>query len=167
MSIFLVKPQGLIGRIGDMLMLPIMYLLQWTLREVPERTHFWNNIKIKDGWSLDRILSHCYFLAFRGDPAATRAKLWGFIPLFHMGGWKTFKVLEPVNHTGQWFIGWYVADVLCGVSRIPLSGPVRVLIGPGEVSFFALDTHGRTLPLQQIGTGRVRQAGAFAKVPLL
>jgi len=161
-----VKPQGFFGRLADMLMLPVMYLIQRSFYEVPQRTHFWNNIKIRDGWTIDRLRMGCYFLAFRGDPSASARRFFG-IPLMHLGGWKTFKVIEPENHTDEWFVGWYPGDEAAGVSQVPLTGPVRVLIGQGEVSFFALDRAGNSLPLRQVGGGKIGQAGTFAKIPLL
>ena len=167
-----IKPQGLVGWLADMLMIPFMYILQGTLAESPQQTHRWNNVKIWDWRRRHTILQKFFFIAFHGDAKARKSLLFGFIPLFHMpvfGGWRTFVVLEPVCYDGVWFVGWHPADGsdLIGISRVPLYGQVRLTIGPDEVSFFAINVDGNPIELRQVGKGKIGQAGTFAKVPLL
>ena len=162
------QPQGRLGRLADTLMLPVMYLLQGTFHEVPQRTHRWNNYKVRVRTELAAI-SLLPRIRFDGDPAATERWL-GFIPRFHMpifGGWKKFVVLRPVDHDGEWHVGWMPSDDSAGISMVPVRGPVRVTIGGGPVSFFALTSKGVPLFLKQVGEGTIRNAGAFRNVPLL
>ena len=50
MRIVKVRPIGLLARLGDALMTPVMYLLAGTLREKPQQTHIWNIQKMpKEG----------------------------------------------------------------------------------------------------------------------
>ncbi len=165
----LVKPQGTLGWIGDMLMLPIMFLVHWSLKESWQRTHFWNNIKIKDSDTIQNLRMDAHLIPFGGDASAASRWLLGFIPIFHIpifGGWKKFVVLEPVSYEEEWFVGWYPGDVSAGISRIPLKGSVRVLIGRSNVSFFGLDKEGNSIHLVQTGKGYVGKAGKFSHIPL-
>lgn len=161
-----VKQQGTIGFVADMLMLPFMYLLQGTIAEVPQRTHRWNNLHLRnleiDHLEADKIV------IVPGDSRAKRRWL-GPIPLFHMpilGGWDTFVVLEPQDYRGEWFVGWVAFDVL-GMSKIPLAGPVRLGIGPRQAQFFGVDTEGNQIALTKVGEGCIGKAGQFARIPLL
>lgn len=160
--------QGLVGWLADMLILPIMYLLQGNFSEVPQRTHLWNNHKFKSETEL-LIIRALPKIHFEGEPSARQRRL-GFIPIFHMpafGGWKKFVVLTPDDTSEPWFIGWLPTDgEQAGISRIPLTGPVRMTIGDGPVSFFALSESGVPLQLIKIGEGYIGKAGEFAHVPL-
>ena len=103
-----------------------------------------------------------------GDSSAFR-RWWGPLPIFHIplfGGWSKFVVLETTQNE-LWYIGWLTGDTL-GVSKIPLTGPVRVLVGSLPAQFFALRlADGVQLELKSTGHGRVGTAGEFSKVPLL
>lgn len=162
----IITPQGLASRIADYLMMPLMYFLQGTLREVPQRTHRWNNQKFKNN-ELSFLTSEKMFTV-AGDSSAFR-RWWGPLPIFHiplLGGWSKFVVLETTQDE-PWFIGWLTGDTL-GVSKIPLRGPVRVLVGSGPAQFFALRLiDGVQLELKSGGHGRVGNAGEFGKIPLL
>lgn len=89
---------------------------------------------------------------------------------FHLprlGGWKNYVVLEPTSGDGKgWHVGWIAGNVI-GVSRIPLNGPVRVLVGSGKVSWFGVNSDGGQIKLRQVGIGRIGDGGTFAKIPLL
>ncbi len=162
------KPQGFFGWLADMLMLPIMYLLQGTTTESPQRTHRWNNQKFRTATELAfvRILPK---ITFGGIPQSNPRWL-GIIPLFHMpifGGWKKFVVLQSVKTSERWFVGWLPTDGdAAGISKIPLTGSVRVTIGDGEVSFFGLSESGEPVELVSIGEGRIGQAGEYSHIPL-
>ena len=161
-----ITPQGRLSRLGDILMLPLMYLLQGTIREIPQQTHRWNNCKfsLRDLASLQTEL----LVTVAGDSNATQ-RWWGPLPIFHiplLGGWSKFSVIAPTNDLGAWYIGWVVGDS-AGISQIKLTGPVRVLLGPGPAQFFGISIDGRQITLEIIGHGRIGQAGKFTRVPLL
>jgi hypothetical protein len=162
------KPQGTLGWLADMLMLPIMFILQGNIHESPQRTHRWNNQKFrtKREMTFIKVLPR---ISFEGIAQSSR-RWFGIAPLFHMpilGGWKKFVVLQPADITKRWFIGWMPSDgESAGISRIPLTGPVRVTIGDGDVSFFALSESGTPLELVSIGEGLIGQAGEFSRIPL-
>lgn len=167
-----IKPQGVLGYLADVMMLPIMYLLQGTFKESPQGTHRWNNKKITSQYTREKILNYFPLITFSGDAVASKRWLLGFIPLFHMpifGGTRTFVVLEPSDFNGFWFVGWYLPgdNGLIGVSRVPLGDKVRLTIGPDKVSFFAVSLAGKPLQLSQVGMGKIGKAGDFAEIPLL
>jgi hypothetical protein len=161
-----VRPQGVIGRLADTLMTPIMYVLQGTLKEVPQRTHRWNNHKL-DEFELSRV----DFSKTISFPGVTSRKRWfSFIPIFHMpvfGGWKKFVVLVPVDPHKTWHVGWLPDDDKAGVSLVPVTGWVRVLIGSDPVRFFGFNEHGLQVELVCLGEGHIGKADIYAKVPLL
>lgn len=161
-----VPPLRWYEHVFDWLMIPVMYLIAGTLRETPQRTHRWNNKKLRRAevrhlLQLFMVLSSCL---------PTRTRWFWKIPLFHMpilGGWKHYVVLEPSHLTGaMWHVGWVAGDVI-GVSRVTLTGPVRVLVGDGDVSHFGLDAEGRQIPIRRIGVGTIGAGGPFAWTPLL
>lgn len=161
-----IRSQGLVGRAADYLMMPVMYLLQGNFREVPQRTHRWNNIHLQYVNIADLHADKVVIVP--GVPYAQR-RWFGPIPLFHMpifGGWKKFIVLEPVNQTDEWYIGWVAFDAL-GLSKIPLSDAARLGIGPRQAQFYGLDSQGNQLDLRLVGEGYIGKAGHFSQVPLL
>lgn len=166
MSLLRPIQEGIAGRIADSLMMPIMYLLQGNVSEVPQRTHFWNNLHLKntDAFGLDATM----FETVSSDPRATRRWL-GPLPLFHMaifGGWEQFVVLTPKIHKETWFVGWIAGDAF-GLSKIPLTGSVRLGIGPAQAQFFGVTIDGRQIDIDIVGYGTIGKAGKFAKIPLL
>lgn len=159
-----IKRQSFLGRIADGLMVPIMYLLQGNFRELPQRTHRWNNVHLKSVQISDLHAEKIIF--FDGDSRAHRRWL-GPIPLFHMpvfGGWKKFGVIEPVDEVDEWFIGWLAFDIV-GISQIPLSGPVRIGLGPRQAEYFGIDSGGNQIKIKEVGEGYIGKAGVFAQVP--
>lgn len=163
----LVKPQGLLGRMADYLLMPVMYVAQGNIREAPQRTHFWNNQKFERS-ELHHALDAAYSLCVLGDGAA--AVLYRYcIPLFHIpvfGGWRRFVVLEAEN-SDHWHIGWAADHGFVGASCIQLRGPVRMTIGPGDTTFFAVTTDGTPCRVRQIGSGLIGEAGQWCRTPLL
>lgn len=162
----IVQPLGRLARILDACFVPIMYLLSGTFREAPQRTHFWNNIKLK-GDEIAHLnnqgMVHCLCSKTSGR------QWWWYIPTFHMpifGGWREYVVLSPFPDDGyDWYVGWITEGVV-GISRIPSCGPVRVLLGSGPVRFYGIDKIGQQVPLVQIGDGRIGSGGRFVNVPL-
>ena len=164
MKKILVTPLGWAAQLSDALLVPIMYLVSGTFSEAPQRTHRWNNIRLKkeDVETLDRALMvHC-----SGVPSAMRR----INPIYHLqifGGWRDYVVLSPTDTARPWRVGWITYDRI-GVSRILLHSPARTLIGPADVSFFAIDGEtGEQLPLMKLATGRVGEGGTYMKTPLL
>jgi hypothetical protein len=166
MSFFKPKPQGIVGRIADFAMLPVMYMLQGNFRESPQRTHRWNNLHLNNA---DINIFHAGMTeSVAGDPEAL-SRWFGPIPLFHMvifGGWKKFVVLQPKILQTEWFVGWVVGDAF-GLSQVPLDGRVRLGIGPQPAQYFGVDSTGRQIDIDIVSYGSIGKAGEFAKVPLL
>lgn len=156
-----IDPQGVISRFADFLVMPIMFALSGTWTESPQQTHFWNNQHLNPEavHHLDQeLMVHC-----RGIPGEIAN--W---PLFHMpilDGWRNYVVLDrqQYDYSKPWHIGW---TGKAGISQIKLYGRVRMLIGPGDVSFFGI-SDGNQIKIRQIGTGRIGSGGPYSKIPLL
>lgn len=162
-----VRPLGWLARTVDVLMVPLMYLMAGTFSEVPQRTHRWNNSKLSMKATKD--LSNTYAVTCIGDDRAVGRN--GLLDLrFHLpiiGGWKKYVVLCPLDVNQDWYIGW-MSTIDAGVSRIKLRGPVRMLLGPGEVTFFGLNAEtNEQVNIQETGRGRIGDKGPHAQVPLL
>jgi len=157
------------AKLADVALVPIMYLVAWSLVDAPQRTHFWNNTKLSPHNVENLALEMRLF--FRGVEAR-KPWLARFIPLFHMpifGGWKEYVVLSPVRYNkepfeGEWYVGWITLDLI-GVSRIPNYGPVRLLLGPAPVYFFAVSEIGQ-LRLKKDGEGEIGKKCPFSHLPL-
>ena len=159
-----VPPLGWLARLGDILMIPLMYVVSGTFREIPQQTHRWNNQKLSfsEVEALDRS-SMVSFSSVKGTSDSHHGIRF-HLPI--LGGWKDYAVLQP-THDEEWHIGWITRDVI-GVSRIRLSGPVRMLLGPGEVTFFGIDARSEEqVSIQKAGVGRIGHGGPYAKLPLL
>jgi hypothetical protein len=163
-----IATQGKISRFGDICMLPLMYLLQGTVRELPQQTHRWNNMKFP--LSAISHLRSDLMVTVPGDPRAVK-RWWGPLPIFHipvLGGWSKFIVMEPATPvSSSWYIGWIAGDTVAGVSQIMISHQVRLLVGAGPAQFFGLTNEGEQIPLIVVGHGRIGQSGRFSSVPLL
>lgn len=163
-----ISPLNRVERILDILMIPIMYIISGTLREKPQETHFWNNLKLtqQDILYLDKDkMIHC-----EGSSSAKR--WWKRIPIFHMpifGGWKKYILVQKADEwsevKGDMYIGWICPEVV-GVSRIPLRSPVRLLLGPGKVSFFGINSKGEQFELEKVGIGYIGDGSSYGRYPL-
>lgn len=156
-------PQGALGALLDTLLEPCMAWFQDTADELPQRTHPWNNIKLRVedvAWlSLQSMVT---------AEADLEAKPRSLVPLYHaprLGGWREFVVLEGYG-ARPWFVGWIAGDV-CGISRIPLYGHVRMLRGNTQVQFFGVNLSGYQLNLSQVGAGRIGTRHQYGDIPLL
>jgi len=93
-----------------------------------------------------------------------------WIFLFHipiLGGWRNYTVLEPEKPGRDWYIGYKTNDII-GISRIILTGRVRMLIGHGNVSFYGIDAECyEQIAIREIDRGRIGEGGKFAKEKLL
>ena len=159
-----VRPLSWWAYILDLLMWPIMVLLQVPhFTDLPQRTHRWNNQKLTTKEVSYLEMSH--MVVTIPDTHAMRAWLWK-IPLFHLGGWKQYVVLRPsVIITEEWYVGWRTERVN-GVSQIPLTGMVRVLVGNESAEFFGITVDGRQVPLHEVGNGILGKNGIWKRVPL-
>ncbi len=153
-------------RLLTVLMIPLMDLAQGTIFESPQETHRWNNHKLTQNEI--EGLDHTTVVDVSADPTARR-RYWWKIPIFHipiLGGWRSYVVLRPKHHlVDDWYVGWIAKDVI-GVSRIPLTGPVRVLRGDDDVAFFGVYADGTQVPIEQIGKGRIGDGGPWRHVHL-
>ncbi len=175
-------PQGSVGRFFDWLMKPIMYWLQGDWVEEPQRTHFWNNVKLAKSEIRDLNVSEMIECEACKSKAPVRWK-WGFVPIFHMprfGGWKKYVCISSDWSVGQdWYIGWICEDGTIGLSLVPIKpskrprfggyrskGDIRVLIGPCRVKFFGLTSDGVQIDICIIDFGEIGDK-KFPDVPLL
>lgn len=162
----IVPPLWWLAKLADILMVPLMYLISGTLKEVPQQGHRWNSVRLSqsDVDGLDKsIMVHCF-----GISDKVIHSRWIF--LFHipiLGGWRNYVVLEPEKPGRDWYIGYQTNDII-GVSRIRLTGRVRMLIGHGDVSFYGIDAeYHEQIAIREIGRGRIGEGGKFAKEKLL
>jgi hypothetical protein len=145
-----------------------MAFLQCFRWEAIQRTHPWNNHHLNehDVSHLDRSM----MVKHHGDPRARRAWLFGFIPVFHFacfGGWKGYLVIAPRDRTNEeWYPGWIASGHAIGVSRLPLTGSVKLLIGPGACQFFGITANGTQIALRVVGRGRLGKGGPWRWIPL-
>lgn len=162
-----VRPLSGYEKLFDWGMMPLMYLLAGTFEEIPQRTHFWNNRKLRSGEVME--LKECAMVTVSGSGAIGRWK-YGF-PIFHapiLGGWNEYIVLEPLINVNQsWYVGWVPNDESSGVSRVQVSGPVRLLLGNGPTKFFGLNEGGVQIKIREIGRGSIGDGGPFSNILLL
>lgn len=162
-----IRPQGLLGFFADMAMFPLMYLLQGNFRQLPQRTHFWNNQKFQKEDLL--WLDESKMVKVPGDILSKAAWTWGLFPRFHVpifGGWDQYVVLYPaVAFTPPWYVGWISGDA-CGVSQVPITNEVRVLRGTTACRFFAVAKDGRQIKIRASDYGEIGD-GRWGFVPLL
>ncbi len=162
-------PQGVLGHIADMALVPVMYLFQGNFKEVPQRTHVWNNQKYH-GARYRHSVSDDFTVYDKGNFLEKPRGLVRFhLPI--VGGWKKFLVVGPVlQECTPWHIGWHNwnsgAD-FAGISLIPVVGPVRVLQGDQPMRFFGIVPQGDQVPIELKGFGFIGKAGAYAELPLL
>ncbi len=153
------------ARLADILIVPFMYLLSGTT-ESPQRTHRWNQVRLRHD-QVNYLLSEKMVFCKGVESSVRFHKLRFHIPI--LGGWRDYVVIQPEESVGGWHIGWTTADAV-GVSRIVLHGPVRMLLGPGDVLFFGIRSESDNqiqILIRKIGSGRVGDRGPYRKVPLL
>jgi len=161
----------------DYIMLPVMYLVSGTFRESPQRTHFWNNLKLGQGRfrKFFRRSADNQRLVLVDGVGTVGKRWWGIIPIFHipiLGGWRNYVVLKPSNsRVGDcWYLGWYTVDGYLGISKIPLKSheAARALRGGKPTHFFALDSEFEIVPLGIVGYGRIGDGNKeYRHLPLL
>lgn len=142
-----------------------MCLAAGTWREAPQQTHRWNNQRLTANDIADLDLAACTHGT--AQPEATKCFVCGF-PIFHvpiLGDWRDYVILTPKEPI-DWHVGWYAIDSI-GISRIHLTGAVRLLRGSQSATFFGCNIHGEQVPLQQLGHGRIGNQDSYAHTPLL
>ncbi len=160
----MVPPMGIRERFADWIMAPLMRLVSGAPFESPQRTHFWNNIKLSRGDT--RHLKESLMVHTPGSRKAIRKGLLRFhIPV--LSGWKEYVVIKPTSHNGYWYIGW-TTPAVTGISRIKVRGEVRVLRGPGDALFFGLSVNTfEQVCLGDIAEGRIGDRGKYSRTLLL
>lgn len=159
------KPLGLLARFADRLMTPLMYALSGTFFESPQRTHWWNYMKFRNGElnSLNQSLT-LFCPGIPGNILHTRLSR-HHLPI--LGGWRNYVVLEPCEHGAYWYVGWISGDIT-GISQITLKGRVRLLIGPTDTTFFGISAIDESqIAIKKVGDGRIGNGGPYCHVPLL
>lgn len=162
-AIIPVQSLGSLALWADQKMEPFM---RWACLSEPgaQRTHRWNNhrLTVTQKESLDQAM----MVHNDGIPAASP---WRPL-LFHLprfGGWKDYVVIRPIWENISWHIGW-ATDLVSGISRIELRGPVRVLVGPDATHHFGVEHGtGEQIPLEQIGSGIVGETPEYRHILLL
>jgi hypothetical protein len=161
---FKIPQLGLIAKIGDVLMTPLMYLVSGTFREKPQRTHRWN-YKPLEKTELD-LLKKSKMVFEKGIIGEVSLKwpLLFHIPIF--GGWRKYVVLVPKKNT-SWYVGWQKEED-SGISLIKISGAVRMLIGSENVFFFGISAKSKEqIAIKEIGKGVVGKRGPYCNTLLL
>lgn len=176
-----IKPLGLLPRIADTLMVPIMQIATGNLHESPQRTHRWNNRKL----TKEEVegLDPCLMVEAPGIQTGAISD-YGFrfhIPI--LGGWRDYIVIRPIFEDDEpWYPGW-TNEKVSGVSRLPINGAVRLLLGPTTTRFFGVlapdgyddfDWFSTTPPprhpqikIEVVNKGRIGVRSKFSKLPLL
>jgi hypothetical protein len=116
-------------------------------RLVKKTSHFWHYVEYRGQPVLTVSLPP-------DEQAGDRSKgLWS--NLFQSDfGWKQVGILEPVNHTGTYQLGFIATEggefkkQLC---TIILTGQVGLLRGPYATEFFAVDLQGKPVELRVVG----------------
>ncbi len=163
-----IKPLGIFEKTLDILFLPIMYAIAWIsggFGESPQMTHRWNNFRFSaDG------LDTSIMCRVKGISEKVQ-KQGNFFQnaLFHipfLGGSKNYVVVSPLNPSQGWHAGWH-NEYVTGVSRILVTKPVRLLIGPNPINFMGFDSAGRQILVRVVWYGKIGDAGPFKKLQLL
>jgi len=150
----------------DSCLRPLMRLISGALQEEPQSTHRWN-YHFLSAREVDFLKIH--FL-IRDDGKKSAEQLFKYvIPTHHLtfiGGWKEYVVLTPDAPEEGWYVGWLRSDSKA-VSQIKLYTPVRMLVGPVAVDFFALSGAFKQIKITEIDRGQVGDGGVFRQLPLL
>ncbi len=164
-KIFQIHRLGFFARVLDILMVPLMYVVSGTFLEKPQQTHRWNVQNINN--EEIKHLQADGMIRCAGVDAILRRHWWDLrfhIPIF--GGWRNYVVLYPKEYWGSWHVGWLLRP-RHGVSQVSVVGPVRMLLGSEEISFFGITDDGFQIPLELIGKGKIAGGGPYTNIPLL
>jgi hypothetical protein len=163
MNSFIIRPLGRIAAVRD-----VPFSLLATRLSIP-LTHPWNRMQLSSEQRAllrDTFESAVHFsanaYALKGNHPI-RSHIW------FLGGWREYIVLKACT---PWYVGWIVPDgdggEICEVSRIPIDGKVRMLLGPDEAIFFAIEVKtGIQIHLDMVGFGRIGKGDKYRDVMLL
>ncbi len=103
-------------------------------------THPWNRVRLpREQWKYLRDDLYT-MVALSGDPDALKGNHPIRSHIRFLGGWKEYVVLRAAV---PWHVGWIVSDgmddEICEVSRIVIDGWVKMLLGPYQTKFFAIE----------------------------
>ncbi len=162
-----VEPLGFAARCADALMVPVMYAVSGTPFESPQRTHRWNNQRLRREDTRHILLTEGAFCSGCRDEIPAQG-VRSHMPV--LGGWRNYVVLRAWKYWGDWHVGWKT-DKAVGISRIPICGPtgcVRMLVGPEDVVFFGIRPQdGRQIRVIAISMGQIGDGSKYCRVPLL
>ncbi len=151
------------GVLWLLVMKPLQIVTTRDFWERAQRTHRYNNKKDVNG---EWVFVESLLVEVPRDSRASR-RWWGWIPLFHMGGWRQYVVLAPKDENiVLWYVGWD-APFARGISRIALQTQARLLLGPDPVRFFGVTLEGVQIPLKIVAYGRLGDRSKYRRVPLL
>ncbi len=132
-------------------------------RERAQRTHVWNNTKLTTVQTA--ALDQGLMARIDGIPSKDLSGLRRHLTI--AGGWRPYAVITRTDSKRPWYIGWITPRVN-GVSRVELTTPCRVLIGPTNVYFFGIDTEtGLQIKVVQEGRGEIGKPDHYGRLPLL
>lgn len=158
-----IQHPGLLWRVIDTLLWPVMFLVGGCRRSALQHTHAWH-MQNASGFVVDHTLAAR--VAGSDSSSLQRKGILFHIPL--LGGWRDYAVLEAEYVSGHWHVAWQLGDATIQVHRLPIKiTQVRVLVGPAgaQTTFFALTDDGQQLPLRAVATGRLGD-GQYRRVPL-
>jgi len=108
-------------------------------------------------------------IVLSGDPDSLKGNHPISSHIRFLGGWTEYAVLRA---SVPWHVGWIVPGVrgseVCEVSRIIIDGRVRVLLGPHQTKFFAIEVDsGNQVELNLVDIGHLGRSDPFRDVMLL
>lgn len=163
-----VPPRGAFLTLVDRFLSLLMYLASGTFSESPQQTHRWN-YDTYSSKKIRRVVRSSNAVHIRGVLGECEPWWYG-VPRFHIpliGGWRHYVVLEPEDpRITMWHVGWLTRES-GGISRIVLTGKVRMLRGPKDTWFFGVGTDGAQIPIRSRGTGVIGDGGRWKDVWLL
>jgi hypothetical protein len=161
-----VRPLSVWERALSVLMWPISWLVSGAPLERPKGTYLWNrrNLTEMEKESLYTSL----VVPVVGDKSVLSGNhpIRNHIPISKWG-WKRYVVLESGSGDGVWYVGW-IYEGEYQVSRVPISGRVRMLLGSESTVFFGIDAlTGRKIRLRIVDFGRSGDGGKYRHIRFL
>lgn len=144
-------------RIGDVLMIPIMWLLAGFHPHKIQETHRWHTWRHLTSNDIDKKKA---LLLKKKDGTGVSKRLWFWFHVPILGGWKKYIVVGPKKNVASFRIGWAIENngtfEEIAIHKLPIyNNAVRLLYGPSNntVVFFAIDAEGKQIDITQKGSG--------------